>query len=131
MDTIEKMVRNDLNQYIGEYEPFIDSITDIIAMLQTLLKLEISLDERKLVLGALAYFVAPIKDIMPRGQYGAYGYIPYLYIGAFVLKCIDYSRIPHLGLPNKTPDLEYIIDKCHEALTDEECMRLMEYIGAW
>lgn len=128
MIKMEKEIAKNLNKEAGYYESFIDSIIPIYNILKYLLSCGLQGEAQKYVVGALAYFVAPDKTIMPESEYGtAYMYVPYIYIGAYALREVDDST--PFGLNDEfMNEVQIALKKCDEILTDDEKNKIFDRV---
>ena len=107
---LERLILQDLEQYTGEYEAYID---DVIPLYKTL-KDNFKGGETPKIMGALAYFAAPLEEILPEEIYGPYSYIPHIYVAQKALEDKDLSNYETF---------------CLELLSKEEIRKINEYLG--
>lgn len=123
---------NNLENYAGEYESFIDHGPELFKLLCDLLNSKVDKTLKLPICGAIAYYVTP-DDIISEQVYGPYGYIDDIYISSYVLKMVadfhGYEFIEKLS----TPNIKNIINECEskslEILNDEEIKSIHDYIG--
>lgn len=78
-------LKEELNNFEGEFDKFILYIPDFFKLLCNLLDEDITMEERRKINSALAYFVVP-NDVIPENIYGPMGYVDDIYACAVVLK---------------------------------------------
>ena len=130
-DFLDTLTEN-LDNYTGEYESFIDYGPRLFKLLCDLLNSDIDSELRLPVCGAIAYYVTP-DDIIPEHLYGPYGYIDDIYISTHVLKMVGARHGYEMICELSSPDMEEIIEECEakslEILDDDEIRSIMNYIG--
>ena len=112
---VKASIINELDKY-NEYESFID---DVVVLFDTLIILN-KRAETPHILGAIAFFVAPLSDIMDFAIYGPYGFIPYIWVAATALQKDHDSSSKHLA---------FLKEKCEEILNEEEIKNIVDYLG--
>lgn len=123
---------DNLENYTGEYESFIDYGPQLFKLLCDLLNTEIDDSLRLPICGAIAYYVTP-EDVIPESEYGPYGYIDDIYLSSHVLRMV--AKVHGYGFIQEYScrDIEMIIDECEakalEILDDDEIKRITSYIG--
>ncbi|MBE6500271.1 MAG: DUF1232 domain-containing protein [Methanobrevibacter thaueri] len=124
---------DNLENYIGEYESFINNGPILFKLLCDLLNTDIDDSLRLPICGAIAYYVTP-EDVIPESKYGPYGYIDDIYISTYVLKLVakkhGYDFIQKHAENN---DIEKMIKeselKTLEILNEKEIQSILKYIG--
>lgn len=123
MVNIVDEIKDELHQYSGEYESFIDSLPDMLMDLFVIFYETENAELKAMVAKPIAYCSNPDEVVIPKRIYGPYGYIPELLICAFTLKHIDKEYMVREG---KT--LDYFIDKCLEIVNEEELSIIKDII---
>ena len=130
-DFYDTLLEN-LDNYTGEYESFIDYGPALFKLLCDLLNADIDKSLRPPICGAIAYYVTP-EDIIPEQVYGPYGYIDDIYISSYVLKMVASRHGYEFIQERSSPDIENIINECEakslEILNDDEIRSILDYIG--
>ena len=130
-DFYDTLVDN-LENYAGEYESFIDYGPRLFKLLCDLLNSDIDQSLRLPICGAIAYYVTP-DDVIPESIYGPYGYIDDIYLSSYVLKLVAEKHGWELIQDLSTPDIEEVIGECEskslEVLNDEEIKSILNYCG--
>lgn len=127
-------LRENLQNFRGKYDSYIDYGPDLFKLLVDLLEEEKVKKEHKIFINAaLAYYIAP-KDIIPEEIYGPFGYADDIYLCAYVLKKLEES----LGFEILTKlwtgehELREVINECFEkskeVIKDKE-KEILNYIG--
>lgn len=81
-----EFLKQEMLEFRGDYEKFVDYVPDFFKLLCNLLNEEgVSPHERLLINAALAYFVTPL-DVIPEDIYGPAGYVDDVFVCTFVLK---------------------------------------------
>lgn len=80
-------LKEELNQYAGDFDRSILHVPDFFRLLCGLLDEDLTTEDRRLINSALAYFVVP-NDVIPENIYGPVGYVDDLYVCARVLMVI-------------------------------------------
>lgn len=80
-----EFLKEELNNYKGDFEDFILYTPDFFKLLCDLLNEDIKVEDRRNINSALAYFVVP-NDIIPEEIYGPMGYVDDIFLCARVLK---------------------------------------------
>ena len=130
-DFYDTLLEN-LDNYTGEYESFIDYGPALFKLLCDLLNADIDKSLRLPICGAIAYYVTP-EDIIPEQVYGPYGYIDDIYLSSYVLKMVASRHGYEFIQERSSPDIENIINECEakslEILDDDEVKSILDYIG--
>ena len=130
-DFYDTLLEN-LDNYTGEYESFIDYGPALFKLLCDLLNADIDKSLRLPICGAIAYYVTP-EDIIPEQVYGPYGYIDDIYLSSYVLKMVASRHGYEFIQERSSPDIENIINECEakslEILNDDEIRSILDYIG--
>ena len=130
-DFYDTLLEN-LDNYTGEYESFIDYGPALFKLLCDLLNADIDKSLRLPICGAIAYYVTP-EDIIPEQIYGPYGYIDDIYLSSYVLKMVASRHGYEFIQERSSPDIENIINECEakslEILNDDEIRSILDYIG--
>ena len=130
-DFYDTLLEN-LDNYTGEYESFIDYGPALFKLLCDLLNADIDKSLRLPICGAIAYYVTP-EDIIPEQVYGPYGYIDDIYLSSYVLKMVASRHGYEFIQERSSPDIENIINECEakslEILNDDEVKSILDYIG--
>ena len=124
---------DNLENYTGEYESFIDYGPDLFKLLCDLLNSDVDRSLKLSICGAIAYYVAP-DDIISEQIYGPYGYIDDIYLSSHVLKMVgEVHGYDFIQEKSDINDIEKVIDECEvksiEILSDDEIKSIIEYIG--
>lgn len=129
----DTLVEN-LDNYDGEYDSFINHGPTLFNLLCGLLEKDISQDLRKEVCGAIGYYVIPM-DVIPEQIYGPYGYVDDLYLSVYVLKLVaeEYGYDFLQEVWDKPEDIKTVLDECEtkalEILKDEDVDAVLTYAG--
>jgi uncharacterized membrane protein YkvA (DUF1232 family) len=83
--TYTDFLRDEIDQYTGDYDYLILYLPDLFNLLCDLLNTEIQKEDRVKVSCALAYFVTPC-DIIPEEEFGLEGFIDDVFLVCYVLK---------------------------------------------
>jgi len=127
-------LRENLQNFRGKYDSYIDHGPDLFKLLVNLLdEEEVKIKERQLINAALAYYVAP-KDIIPEEIYGPFGYVDDIFICVYVLKELE-KEIGHEKLEEYwegEDELNEVIKECLEK--SSEVIRgkeddILKYVG--
>jgi uncharacterized membrane protein YkvA (DUF1232 family) len=128
------VLRENLDNYRGEYESFIDYGPDIYELLTDILN-EKSLNSklRMKICAALGYFVVPF-DIIPEQIYGPHGYIDDIFLCSYVLKEIQNEKgVVFLDeLWNGDEDIEAVLDVCYnqsKEILGDKVSEILNYVG--
>lgn len=123
---------DNLENYTGEYESFIDYGPELFKLLCELLNNDIDNSLRLPICGAIAYYVNPY-DIIPEQIYGPYGYIDDIYLSSYVLKMVAEKHGYELLQEHSSSNIEEIINECEaksiEILKDDEIKSIISYVG--
>jgi uncharacterized membrane protein YkvA (DUF1232 family) len=128
------VLRENLNEYDGEYEDFINYGPDLFKLLTEVLnEKEVKADIRLKISAAIAYYVAPF-DIIPETIYGPDGYIDDIYVCIYVLKEIQnkmgYEFLEELWEGEE--ELNEVINECYEKskdVVDDKIDPILRYVG--
>lgn len=130
-DFYDTLIDN-LENYAGEYESFIDYGPQLFKLLCELLNSDVDSDLRLPICGAIAYYVNP-DDIIPEQIYGPYGYIDDIYLSSHVLKMVGEKHGYEFIKQYSTENIEEIINECEakslEILNEDEIDRIISYVG--
>ena len=130
-DFYDTLIDN-LENYAGEYESFIDYGPKLFKLLCELLNSDVDDSLRLPICGAIAYYVNP-DDVIPEQIYGPYGYIDDIYLSSHVLKMVGEKHGYEFLQEYSTEKLEDIINECEskslEILKDDEIKRIISYVG--
>ncbi len=83
--TYTDYLRQEIDQYSGEYDYLILYLPELFDMLSRLLTTEIKKEDRIKVSCALAYFVTPC-DVIPEEEFGLEGFVDDVFLVCYVLK---------------------------------------------
>lgn len=121
-----------LDNYNGEYESFINYGPNLFKLLCDLLNTEIDPSLRLPICGAIAYYVTP-EDIISEQKYGPYGYIDDIFLASHILKIVADKHGYDFLQSNCTFEAEAIIKECEkkslEILNEKEVKSIIKYIG--
>lgn len=128
------VLRENLNDYDGEYEDFINYGPDLFKLLTEVLnEKEVTADIRLKISAAIAYYVVPF-DIIPETIYGPDGYIDDIFVCIYVLKEIEekmgYEFLEELWEGEK--ELQDVIDESYEKSKDaveDKIDHILKYVG--
>ena len=128
------VIRENLNDYDGEYEDFINYGPDLFKLLTEILnQKEVKADIRLKISAAIAYYVAPF-DIIPETIYGPNGYIDDIFVCIYVLREIEsemgYDFLEELWEGEE--ELKDVINECYEKSKDvveDKINHILEYVG--
>ena len=130
-DFYDTLIDN-LENYAGEYESFIDYGPQLFKLLCELLNSDVDNDLRLPICGAIAYYVNP-DDVIPEQIYGPYGYIDDIYLSCYVLKMVEEKHGYEFIQQYSTENIEEIINECetksHEILKDDEIKSIISHVG--
>lgn len=130
-DFYDTLIDN-LENYAGEYESFIDYGPKLFKLLCELLNSDVDDSLRLPICGAIAYYVNP-DDVIPEQIYGPYGYIDDIYLSSHVLKMVGEKHGYEFLQEYSTEKIEDIINECEtkslEILKDDEIKRIISYVG--
>ena len=130
-DFYDTLIDN-LENYSGEYESFIDYGPELFKLLCELLNSDIDNSLRLPICGAIAYYVTP-EDVIPEQVYGPYGYVDDIYLSSYVLKMVAEKHGYEFLQQYFNDDIEEIINKCEEKsleiLKDDEIEKIISYVG--
>ena len=123
---------DNLENYTGEYESFIDYGPALFKLLCDLLNSDVDKSLRLPICGAIAYYVTP-DDVISEQVYGPYGYIDDIYISSYVLRMVAEKHGYDFIQQYSSEDIEEIINECEskslEILSEDEIKSIIEYIG--
>lgn len=130
-DFYDTLLEN-LDNYNGEYESFINYGPNLFKLLCDLLNCEIDSSLRLPICGAIAYYVTP-DDIISEQIYGPYGYIDDIYLASYVLKLVADKHGYGFLQDNCSFEVEPIVKECEskslEILNEDEVNSIIAYIG--
>ena len=109
-DFYDTLIDN-LENYAGEYESFIDYGPQLFKLLCELLNSDVDDSLRLPICGAIAYYVNP-DDVIPEQIYGPYGYIDDIYLSSYVLKMVGEKHGYEFIKQYSTENIEEIIHEC-------------------
>ena len=128
------VIRENLADYDGDYEDFINYGPDLFKLLTEVLNQnEVPADIRLKISAALAYYVAPF-DIIPETIYGPDGYVDDIFVCLYVLKEIE-DRMGYEFLEELwecETDLQEVIDECYDKSKDvveDKIDHILKYVG--
>ena len=127
-------LRENLQNFRGKYDSYIDFGPDLFKLLVDLLDKEGVLSKHKfLINAALAYYVAP-KDVIPEDIYGPFGYIDDIYICVYVLKRLeeDLGQDFLVKYWEGEGDLKEVIDECYtksKEVIKDKADEILGYVG--
>lgn len=130
-DFYDTLLEN-LDNYNGEYESFINYGPNLFKLLCDLLNADIDFSLRLPVCGAIAYYVTP-DDVISEQTYGPYGYIDDIYLASYVLKMVADKHGYDFLQENSNFEVEPIVKECEmkslEILNKDEVESIIAYIG--
>ena len=130
-DFYDTLLEN-LDNYNGEYESFINYGPNLFKLLCDLLNADIDVTLRLPICGAIAYYVTP-DDVISEQIYGPYGYIDDIYLASYVLKMVADKHGYDFLQQNSNFEVEPIVKECEmkslEILNKDEVERIITYIG--
>lgn len=127
-------LRENLQNFRGKYDSYIDFGPDLFKLLVDLLDKEGVLSKHKILINAaLAYYVAP-KDVIPEDIYGPFGYIDDIYICVYVLKRLeeDLGQDFLVKYWEGEGDLKEVIDECYtksKEVIKDKADEILGYVG--
>jgi uncharacterized membrane protein YkvA (DUF1232 family) len=128
-------LREEIDQYSGEYDYLILYLPELFDMLSRLLTTEIKKPDRIKVSCALAYFVTPC-DVIPEEEFGIEGFIDDVFLVCHVLTGIkDRYGIGLLeSLWNSEEDFTEVLDYTYlqsSKIIDEKGLReeILKFVG--
>lgn len=77
-------LKNEVNNFEGDFDKFIYNLPELFKLLCDLLEEDFRRDDRRLINSALAYFVVP-NDVIPDDIYGPMGYVDDIFSCVVVL----------------------------------------------
>ena len=130
-DFYDTLLEN-LDNYNGEYESFINYGPNLFKLLCDLLNADIDFSLRLPICGAIAYYVTP-DDVISEQVYGPYGYIDDIYLASYVLKMVADRHGYDFLQENSNFEVEPIVKECElkslEILNKDEVESIIAYIG--
>ena len=130
-DFYDTLIDN-LENYVGEYESFIDYGPQLFKLLCELLNSDVDDSLRLPICGAIAYYVAP-DDIISEQIYGPYGYIDDIYLSSYVLRMVGEKHGYEFIKKYSAENIKDIISECEakslEILREDEIKRIISYVG--
>ena len=130
-DFYDTLIDN-LENYTGEYESFIDYGPQLFKLLCELLNSDVDDSLRLPICGAIAYYVNP-DDVIPEQIYGPYGYIDDIYLSSYVLRMVGQKHGYEFLQEYSTENIEDIITECEakslEILKEDEIKSIISYVG--
>lgn len=130
-DFYDTLLEN-LDNYNGEYESFINYGPNLFKLLCDLLNADIDVTLRLPICGAIAYYVTP-DDVISEQIYGPYGYIDDIYLASYVLKMVAERHGYDFLQQNSNFEVEPIVKECEikslEILNKDEVESIISYIG--
>lgn len=127
-------LRENLDNFEGEYASFIDCGPDLFNLLCDILSNEkISPEFRLKISAAIAYYVVP-DDVIPEEVYGPYGYIDDIFIAVYVLRMVadEYGYEVLRDVWKNENDVKNIMDDCYNnslELLGDKVYRVLTYVG--
>lgn len=85
MKTYSDFLREELDNFSGDFELFVLYVPDFFDVLCKILEEDISKEEKRIINSALAYFVLP-NDVIPDDLYGPFGYVDDTYVCTLAIK---------------------------------------------
>lgn len=128
------VLRENLDNYDGDYQDFIDYGPDLFKLLTDVLnENEVTADIRLKISAAIAYYVVPF-DIIPETIYGPDGYIDDIFVCLYVLKEIEdemgFEFLEELW--ESDTDLRLALDECYDKskdVIDDKKDAILKYVG--
>lgn len=128
------VLRENLNNYDGDYQDFINYGPDLFKLLSDILnENNVSAEIRLKISAAIAYYVAPF-DIIPESYYGPDGYIDDIFVCLYVLKEIEeemgFEFLEELWEINE--NLRDVLDVCYNKSKDvveDKIEPILKYVG--
>lgn len=128
------VIRENLDNYDGDYEDFINHGPDLFKLLCDVLnEKEVNATTRLKISAAIAYYVAPF-DIIPESIYGPDGYIDDIFVCLYVLKEIEeemgFEFLEELW--ESETDLQEVMDECYNKSKDvieDKINHILSYVG--
>lgn len=128
------VLRENLENYDGDYEEFINNGPDLFKLLTDVLnENDVSATIRLRISAAIAYYVAPF-DIIPETIYGPDGYIDDIFVCLYVLKEIEdemgFDFLEELW--ESDSDLREVLDECYGKSKDaveDKIDHILKYVG--
>ncbi len=128
------VIRDNLENYDGDYEDFIDYGPDLFKLLTDVLnENEVNALIRLKISAAIAYYVAPF-DIIPETIYGPDGYIDDIFVCLYVLKEIEeemgFEFLEELWEGDN--DLRKVLDECYiksRDVVEDKIDHILKYVG--
>ena len=117
-------LKNELNNFQGDFDKFIYNLPEFFNLLCDLLNEDLEREDRKLINSALAYFVVP-NDVISEEIYGPLGYVDDIFACVVVLleikKKYGIELLEKLWTGEESLDyvLEYSFRKSHEILKEQ------------
>lgn len=118
---LSQTIKEDLTNYTGEYNSFIDITPYIYKRLEEELHKCNTLYDKHIVCSALGFGASPLP-IMPKEIYGPFHYIPYIVVGGLSLLALGINKI------DDNFDLMEGIASAIEILEDDEYKQLRDFI---
>ncbi len=127
-------LRENLQNFRGKYDSYIDYGPDLFKLLVTLLENEkVTREQKTLINAALAYYIAP-NDIIPEEIYGPFGYVDDIFICVYVLKELEkelgYKLLHELW--DGEGELKEVVDECYEKSNEvvkDKIDDILKYVG--
>jgi len=128
------VLRENLDNYDGDYEDFINYGPDLFKLLTDILnENEVNASIRLKISAAIAYYVAPF-DIIPETIYGPNGYIDDIFVCLYVLKEIEeemgFEFLEKLW--ECDTDFKVVLDECYDKSKDvieDKKDHILKYVG--
>ena len=127
-------LRENLQNFRGKYDSYIDYGPDLFKLLVTLLDEDkVTSKQRALINAALAYFIAP-KDVIPEEIYGPFGYIDDIFICVYVLKELE-KQLTYEFLVKfweGEAELKEVLDECYtksKEVVRDKTEDILKYVG--
>jgi uncharacterized membrane protein YkvA (DUF1232 family) len=128
-------LREELDNFEGDFDKFIFYIPDFFKLLCNLLDEDIKPEDRRKINSALAYFVTP-NDVISDEIYGPMGYVDDIYLCTVVLKEIQekygFDLLNKLWSHDEDLDyvLEYSYNKSYQILEEQNLVdEVLRYSG--
>ena len=118
-------LKNELNNFQGDFDKFIYNLPEFFNLLCDLLNEDLEREDRKLINSALAYFVVP-NDVISEEIYGPLGYVDDIFACVIVLleikKKYGIKLLEKLWTGEEPMDyvLEYSLQKSYEILKEQD-----------
>lgn len=128
------VIRENLDNYDGDYEDFINYGPDLFKLLIDVLnEKKVNATIRLKISAAIAYYVAPF-DIIPETIYGPDGYIDDIFVCLYVLKEIEEEMGSDFleELWECDTDLQVVLNECYtksKGVIKDKKDHILKYVG--